>query len=376
MLAVEILETTCVYKNPKPHVVSRHAYFPSLCQLPGGDLVCGMDIGSAFESPDMRSYVCRSRDGGRSWSEPVLYCEPPIGPGAAGVSTTCRVGHIGGGVLLGWACFFERLDVQEGLTHPVHGGFCRTDFYTVRSEDGGYTWDLPRPVSLPVAWHHFETCSPPLKVAENRWLVFSSPWRTWEGQASPWGHNGVAFVSDDAGGSWSRMVTVFDRKAEGQSGFEQAMTRLSDGRLLAVAWVMDLERGKSLNNRIAFSQDDAMHFSPSLEIPVHGETCRLLSLKDNHVLAVYRRWDRPGLWSQIARVEGDRWHPVSDQLLWCGDLAPSGATEHPSHGIVAMSGLKFGSPAVLRLEGGEVLVVFWGMVGGVSSIHAIRMRVD
>ena len=45
-----------MYRNPLPHLSSRHAFSGSgsVSELPGGDLVSAMDIGSALEAVDVR----------------------------------------------------------------------------------------------------------------------------------------------------------------------------------------------------------------------------------------------------------------------------------------------------------------------------------
>jgi len=369
--SINTLDTGFVYRNDKPHVVSRHAYFPTISLLPGGELVCGMDIGEAFESPQLRSYTCRSGDHGQTWSVPQKIFEPDTT--AHAVSTTCRIGHVGNGELLGWTCLFARTHPEEGLANPQNGGFCHTDFATVRSVDAGQTWSPPQPVKLPVDWKPFETCSPPLVLDDDRLLTFSSPWATWEGQNSPWGHNGVAFTSEDRGQTWSNMITVFDGQANHLAGFEQAMATLSDGRVLAVAWTLDLKTQKSVNNRIALSNDSGRRFNTPVFIPIHGETCRLVALEDNHVLAVYRRVDQPGLWAQIAAIKGNTWHPVADRLLWGGTII--GREENTDNAIASMSDLRFGCPAITRLQNGDLYVVFWAVEDCVSSIRWIRLDV-
>ncbi len=369
---IRVLDSGYVFRNPKPHVFSRHAYFPTVCQLDNGELLCGMDIGEAFESPGMRSYVCRSEDTGKTWSNPEQIFEPDTSQNQ--VSTTCRIGRLDSDELIGWTCLFGRVHADEGLANPDNGGFCPTDFATLRSTDGGKTWSPPQRVTLPVDWKQFETCSPPIQVTENRLLVFSSPWATWEGTQSPWGHSGVAFSSDDRGQTWSDMVTVFNGESNHLTGFEQAMTALGDGRIVVVAWTIDLQTQASQNNRIAFSSDQGRTFSEPIEIPVHGETCRLLAIENDLVLAVYRRFDQPGLWAQLAKIEGESWTPLADQILWGGRVV--GRDGDTGNAISSMTGLKFGCPAIIRLNNGDVFIVFWGVEDGVSSIHWIKLAVS
>ena len=46
MTGIEIVDTGLVYRNPKPSLCSRHAYFPTVVELLDGELLVGMDIGS------------------------------------------------------------------------------------------------------------------------------------------------------------------------------------------------------------------------------------------------------------------------------------------------------------------------------------------
>src|SRR5687768_5189990 len=98
MASIDVLSSGLTYRNPKPHVRSRHAYFPSVVELPSGELVVAMDIGSAFEAADVRSFTCRSGDQGRTWSVP----EPIFTPdeSAHPVSTSCRITRVKGNELV------------------------------------------------------------------------------------------------------------------------------------------------------------------------------------------------------------------------------------------------------------------------------------
>ena len=65
------LDMRMIYENPIPQLRSRQAAFTSICQLTDGTLLASMKIGEAFESADGASYLCRSTDGGKTWSAPI-----------------------------------------------------------------------------------------------------------------------------------------------------------------------------------------------------------------------------------------------------------------------------------------------------------------
>ena len=69
MFEPENIETGIIYRNKWPHLKSRHAYFPSVVELPGGNLVATFVIGEAFEALNLATYISISENGGNSWSE-------------------------------------------------------------------------------------------------------------------------------------------------------------------------------------------------------------------------------------------------------------------------------------------------------------------
>src|SRR5262249_13816890 len=75
---IECAETGLVYRNPKPHLKSIHAWHPSLVYLDDGSLLAGFDLGEAVESLDYRTYTARSLDQGRTWGAPRPLFEDPV----------------------------------------------------------------------------------------------------------------------------------------------------------------------------------------------------------------------------------------------------------------------------------------------------------
>lgn len=367
---IEVVDTGIVYRNAMPHLRSRHAYFPTAVQLDGGDIVVGMDIGSAFEALDVRSFVAISSDQGQTWSEPRQLFEPD--QTTCPVSSSCRIGRKPDGTLIGWAGLFQRKCPDLGLVNPETDGFCETRYATIESEDGGRTWSSLRMIQPPEDFRQFEVCAPPFAVGDQRLLVVTHPFLAWNGATSPWGRQGLALASDDCGSSWSEAVTTFADSSGEHAYFESALTTLSDGRVMAMCWDTLLGSGATQANRMALSDDGGRSFSPSLATPLRGETCRPLGLDDGHVLVTYRRVDKKGLWAQVADLSSDEWRPVDEQLLWGGNVTSHDADAPGTVG--ALSTLRFGCPAVIRLQCGEIFVVFWGIEDCCSVIRWIRLN--
>ncbi|MBN2309537.1 MAG: exo-alpha-sialidase, partial [Candidatus Hydrogenedentes bacterium] len=117
MAAVTVLDTGIVYRNPKPHVRSVHAYFPSVAETAAGDLVASVVLGEAFESVDSHTHICRSTDGGSTWT-----LEGPIYPGTADrlTSDSSRLTALADGTLVAFMIRCDRSEhPDEGLTNPA-----------------------------------------------------------------------------------------------------------------------------------------------------------------------------------------------------------------------------------------------------------------
>lgn len=243
------LNTGIIYRNPIPHVKSEHAYFPSVVQLPDGDMVATMALGQAFESADQHVYVSHSTDNGETWAMTgAVYKGSPDMP----TSEYCRITAVGGDAIAAFLIKYNRSRTDCGLGNEANMGFVETDLAVIRSEDKGRTWSNPKSIDPPLIGPSFEMCCSIIILKDGRWIIPTSTWRGWDGYC-PNGMKAVALVSYDKGHTWPEYVDVMTDVENGIIFWESRVLELPDKRLLAVAWTYDENHACDLPNHYALS---------------------------------------------------------------------------------------------------------------------------
>ena len=226
----------------------------------------------------------------------------------------------------------------------------------------------------PLVGPGFEVCHSVVELPGGRWLAPTATWRGWDGEL-PNGEKSLVLISDDQGAGWPAFGVTFDGSAEAVIHWEQSVVVVADDRILAVSWVYHPESGAHLPNRYTISRDHGENFAPARELGLAGQTCKACALADGRLLFVYRRVDRPGLWAQLAELEGDRVALAEELPLWGTGLVGSGMTGTGNRSD-ELSGLRFGFPQMVQKDDGSILLVFWGHEDEVSKIHWMRIDVE
>lgn len=368
MHRLSVVQTGLLYRNPVPHLFARHAYYPSVVRLPDGAMLASFVIASAMESIDAQMYLARSDDDGRTWTDPA-----PLHEKSPTLTETGRITHVGGGRVVLLLSESQRPDPHVGAVNPANLGHVPTRFVLWRSDDGGRGWASLGAIDAPLVGPTFELCSPIVVLPDGRWLLPTSTWRGWDGEA-PNGMKAVAFISDDQGVTWSRFVDVMNGTDRGVLFWEQKIESIDGNRLLAMSWAYHEPSRSDLPNHYALASQDSLQFSTSLPTSLQGQTPALLHLGAGVVLCVYRRTDEPGLWAATLLVEADNVLRVLDQQCLWRPMLP-GKHDQREGLVEEFRGLKFGAPCLVRLDGDEVFLAFWCMEGCVSNIRWIRLRV-
>ncbi|NQU11721.1 exo-alpha-sialidase [bacterium] len=341
---------------------------PTISCLVNGELVCTFDLGQGPESLDYHTELARSTDGGRCWQVEGPLITPPAG---RPTTHTIRTSALRDGRLVGFGCLAFRDDPEEGVLNRANLGHVPMDLILVESRDGGRTWSAPRRITPPLSNPSWEVCHPLRELPNGDWYVPISTWRGWNG-ALPAGEQAGLMISTDAGRTWPVWGRTFDGRRSGLIHWEQGVVVLADGRVLATAWVYDPKAGQTRPSLYTLSENNGRTFGPPQRTGFLAQTCKLLHLGRNHVLAVYRRDDQPGLWGTVARIDGDRWINLGEAALWTGATSGMAGLGKRSD---ELSGLKFGFPQMQLLPNGEVFLVFWCQEDAVTNIRWMRVGV-
>ena len=368
-VSIEVLGTGLIYRNPKPHVQSVHAYFPSVASLPNGEMVATISLAEAFEATNLHTYVARSVDDGNSWTlEGRLYAGTPDRL----TTDSCRITVLPDGELI---CFMVRHDrtehPDEGFTNPDNLGFVPTELLTLRSRDGGRSWSEPERLNPPLVGPSFELCCPVVPLRDGRWLLPTSTWRGWDGYC-PNGMKTIALISKDEGRSWPEYTEVFDTEGRPQIHWESKVIQLSDGTLVGAAWGYDESGSRDLPNQYAVSRDRGRTWTKPGSTGLAGQTLTPFALPDDRILCIYRRMDRPGLWANISHLEAHAWVNESEAPLW--GTGASGLTASSDNMARNFQVLRFGAPCIVRTPGGDLFVAFWAVEDCVSNIRWFKLR--
>lgn len=364
------VRTGLIYRNPKPHVRSVHAYFPSVAVMANGEMLATMALGQAFESADSHTCVARSKDRGETWE-----LQGPIYGGTTDRVTSdyCRITALPDGEVVAFMIRSDRTDhPDEGLANPENLGFVPMDLLLLRSRDFGRTWSAPAVIQPPLTGPSFEMCSPIVPLKDGRWVLPTLTWPGWDGSCLN-GIREIGLVSHDRGRTWPEYMDIMHEPGSKVFFWESKIVELGDGRLMAVAWVYDDNAHRDRPNHYALSTDGGKRWTRPISTGLPGQTLTPFVLDDGRILCVYRRMDNPGLWANLSHLEGETWINDAEQPLWGHQAA--GLTGTSENMVRNFNVLRFGAPCITRLADGTIYTAFWCYEDCVSNIRWFKFRV-
>jgi len=214
-----------------------------------------------------RSMMCRSRNGGKTWTKPATIVDLPLDDGAYGLL------RCGDGTLLCFinvqASWYGFDEAPEGFVDDIDG--LNTKQCVVRSTDDGHTWSRPIWLDSPGKFYE-RSHAQPIRLPDGAIL-----WPTYCADSREGVLYGAIHRSDDNGEHWRTVSTI--RRDSGKNVDEPAIALMNDGRIVMAA---------RPDGAQFFSDDDGATWSEAGQIVGSGrvKAPRLFVLSDGTLVCV------------------------------------------------------------------------------------------
>ena len=332
---MRVLDRVVIASGPE----SRSRALAGVQLLSNGDLLVGYRLASRHPVgehdmiDDGALMTTRSADGGRTWSEPQPVAAIP-----------------------GWDCSGGNRMVQTPNDDLVifvmkarRVGTPASHVYPIRSTDGGLTWgSMGDELALFGAFTEPHAMDHALITGDGDWMlpVYGSD----EPEGSTYA--AVAF-SHDMGMTWGGKSVV--ARSSKITFYEPAVTRLTDGRFMAVIRTQD----PPFDSYLSYSSNEGRTWSEPRPLPFRGQTPFLYGLRSGAVACFYRDRDpqRPGVSVSVTRDGGETWEYAAQ--------------------VYEGTDWNCGYPSAVRLPDGRLFCVYYSCYEGFNSeVHGVYICED
>lgn len=363
-MRIVLRDTVSIYANPVPNLVSRQAVFPGLVKLDSGELLAMFSIGEAFDSADMRSYVSRSSDDGRTWQAPELMHTGEVSGDVE--SESYKPLKLSDGSLIAAGYTFVRPDKLTPIVDPDTSLVLPMRNRVSFSGDEGRTWTVPQVFN--VEDQGLELSGPAIELASGRIIAAAPPFHLGSS-----GHEGWIIFSDDRGKSWDKLSTFYRSEGGEIGAWECRLCETEPGKVVVLFWAYDNANGRNLDNHIVISTDGGESSGPAISTGIHAQASSLLPLGSDRLLTIHAHRESPvGLIVRELRIARGSVEVASECALFAQETMAAS-----TDGIAdQFASLKFGQPSLLRLSETEVLATCWQVENCQYVIKGYRLGIE
>ena len=352
----------------------RAAFFTGLCPLQSGAWLCGFQVGTAKHSADGTIQICRSIDGGQTWTtlNPNLQTHIDGVPGS--LSTPAIVETTPGHLLLA-ATWYDRSEPDRPLFDPETQGILHSKLVLSESTDDGDTWSSWRILETP----GLRGCAGTGEIV--RWLdgtiaVSFESYREFD-DPEPQDHAAWTVVSRDGGQTFSDPILVAEDPDHNLYFWDQRLCATeSPGEYASLFWTHDLNAERDRNVHMSFgSINERNAAAPAIwETELVGQIAASLMLDDNYMLAFVVDRSQPCTLTICRSTDrGETW-PETDRLIVHTHDEKAAITQGQQNVDFNqywedMGKWSFGHPALRRLNDSQVLCAYYAGSPDCMSIH-------
>lgn len=341
---------------------------PRTAVAPTGEVLCTFLTQSKLAVNDFSLVLCRSSDGGKTWSE-----QGPVWPHLQDRwSIFASISRDAAGRLF---LFGSRTPIEkpgESFWSDETQGLKQNELIWAVSTDGGRSWTDPHPVKMPIPGSA-EAPGAMQILRSGRWIAPYSPYNTFDPKVTVDRHQVVTVYSDDQGKTWKHSSML--RFDDPQSGGAEAWTvELSDGRLLGTGWQISFH-GLEHPNAYALSKDGGTTWLPTRSTGILGQSTALAPFTDGRAFFIYnqRKHGEPGVWLAVVKPTEKDFGIETNQIVWRAETRTQKGTSGEHSEWMDFS---FGEPSVTRLPDGTLLVTLWCVQPTGSGIRYVKLRYD
>lgn len=366
-----------VLSPARPGTVRAVAKAPALAALRDGAVLAIYRVGSDSDTDDSTVEIRRSRDGGRTWSDPDPL-RPAAVTGHRGTHYSAAVTDLGDGALLLTSLWVDR-EAFPGrpLFNAETEGCLPMAIVLADSRDGGATWSDWRVVPLPDDVGPPSLTDPVMVLPSGRLALSLETNKTYL-DASRWYQRVVYCYSSDRARTWTAPRTVSADPTGRIFNWDQRVAVWPDGRLASFSWTYDHDANRYLNIQRRVSADEGATWSAPEDLGVTDQAAHPAVLPDGrYVLAWVDRFGDRTIKARLADAIDAPLRPESEVTIHA-QTATAGARlqggEDPGELLDEMGGWTFGRPFGVTLPDGEVLVAYYAGRPGAIDIQWARIR--
>jgi hypothetical protein len=275
--------------------------------------------------------------------------------------------------------FFNTIEVTapDTYVHDPEGMKQAMPSYIAHSLDHGATWTRQSVVSTPR--YRFGVTSNPLSLSDGS-ILFPIECLSEKGTIGV--HFAHGHGEKPVPGSFS--PGIFD--PEGEFYYcDPRFTPLGTEEILAMLWTVQKEGEKTVEVHRSTSTDGGFTWSRPSPLGFIGEITTPLAIDDRIILAAGNyRYPPDGILLRISRDRGQTWDSQPPIRMWdpnCQQLTAEPVTLGTRSATAPefWDGLQkytFGTPGLLRLTDGSILMTYYATQGGVTHIRACKFTIE